>query len=92
VKSAQAVETMLRGIRDHHVVHFMNHYDQMMGQMRTHLLQVLRARYHLDECLLHQDRLAKALADVRSLQADLLYQLGRTGQSLPLFNPPLADA
>jgi hypothetical protein len=92
VKAAQAAETMLRGIRDHHIVHFMNHYDEMMGKMRAYLLAVLRKRYHLDELLLDQDRLAKSLADVRSLQADLLHQLGRTGQSLTLFTPPPADA
>lgn len=87
LKAAQAAETMLRSIRDHHLVHFLQHYDNLMAKIRVHLLQALRSRYRLDELLVGQDRLARALADVRSLQADLLHQLERTGQSLTLLHP-----
>lgn len=87
VKAAQAADTMLRSIRDHHLVHFLQHYDDMMAKIRAHLLQALRSRYRMDELLVGQDRLARALADVRSLQSDLLHQLARTGQSLTLLHP-----
>ncbi len=87
-KAIQATRTMLRGIRDHHQVHFMAHYDDMMKRLRTRLHQALRTRFHLDELLMEQDRLAKSLADVRALRRDLLHQIERTGQSLPLFLPP----
>jgi hypothetical protein len=69
-------------------VHFMAHYDDMMKRLRTRLHQALRTRFHLDELLMEQDRLAKSLADVRALRRDLLHQIERTGQSLPLFLPP----
>ncbi|MBP6902902.1 MAG: hypothetical protein KBC73_22605 [Burkholderiaceae bacterium] len=87
LKASLAADTMLRSIRDHHLVHFLQHYDDMMAKIRAHLLQSLRRRYRLDELLVGQDRLARALADVRSLQSDLLHQLERTGQSLTLLHP-----
>jgi hypothetical protein len=92
LKAAQAADTMLRSIRDHHLVHFLQHYDDMMAKIRAHLLQALRSRYRLDELLVGQDRLARALADVRSLQSDLLHQLERTGQSLTLLHPTSRSA
>lgn len=87
LKAAQAAHLALSGIRDRHFAHFMKHYDDSMDKMREHLKQALRQRYHLDQHLLDQDRLAKALADVRALSKDLLQHLERSGQSLALFTP-----
>lgn len=87
LKAAQAAHFALNGIRDRHFAHFMSHYDDMMAKMREHLKQALRKRYHLDQHLLDQDRLVKALADVRVLSRDLLQHLERSGQSLALFTP-----
>ena len=76
---------MLQNTRDHHLVHFGARYDELMATVRTHLKQGLRRRYGLDQRLMEQDRLAKALADVRILQRDLLSQLSGSGQTLVLF-------
>jgi len=64
----------------------MHHFDSLMGQVRSRLVQRLRERYRLDEFLMEQDRLAKALADARALQRDLLDELGRSGRTVMLFN------
>lgn len=77
---------MLMNIKEHYQRHFMHHFDQMMDEVRTRLRQALRERYHLDERLMEKDRLAKAIADVRTLQRDLLDELGRSGRTLALFN------
>ena len=68
----------------------MRHFDSMMDQVRSQLVQRLRERYRLEESLMEQDRLAKALADARALQRDLLDELGRSGQTLMLFNTEAA--
>ena len=78
--------SMLSNIKDHHQRHFLHHFEQMMGEVRKRLRQAIRERYHLDEALMEQDRLAKAMADVRTLQGDLLNELGRSGRTLLLFN------
>ena len=88
-KARLVSQSMLQSIQAHHHKHFIHHFNQMMGQMRGRLEQSLRARYRLDEALMEKDRLAKALADVRSLQRDLLFELGRSGQTMALFH---ADA
>lgn len=77
---------MLMNIKEHYQRHFMHHFDQMMDEVRTRLRQALRERYHLDERLMEKDRLAKAIADVRTLQRDLLDEFGRSGRTLALFN------
>lgn len=79
-------EQLLRNIKDQHQRHFLRHFDRLMDQVRSRLVQRLRGRYRLDESLMEQDRLAKALADARALQRDLLDELGRSGQTLMLFN------
>lgn len=81
---------LLLNIKDQHQRHFMRHFDSMMDQVRSQLVQRLRERYRLEESLMEQDRLAKALADARALQRDLLDELGRSGQTLMLFNTEAA--
>lgn len=73
---------MLASIRDHHLVHFEAHFDDLIGQLRSHLVQRLRRRYKLDRRLMLQDRLTKALADVDALSYDLVEVLRRSGQTL----------
>lgn len=82
--------SMLQHTRDHHHVHFAARYDELMNTVRSHLKQGLRRRYGLDQRLMEQDRLAKALADVRILQRDLLSQLAQSGQTLTLFDKAAA--
>ncbi len=82
--------SMLQHTRDHHHVHFAARYDELMNTVRSHLKQGLRRRYGLDQRLMEQDRLAKALADVRILQRDLLSQLAQSGQTLALFDTAAA--
>ena len=79
--SAQA-HAMLASIRDHHVVHFEAHFDDLIKQLRSHLVQRLRRRYGMDRRLMLQDRLTKALADVDALSYDLVEVLRRSGQTL----------
>lgn len=78
-------KAMLLKIKDQHSSHFMSHFDDLMRKLRSHLRQSLRQRYALDQILMEQDRLAKALADIRVLQRDLLGELARSGQTLQLF-------
>lgn len=79
--SAQA-HAMLASIRDYHVVHFEAHFDDLIKQLRSHLVQRLRRRYGMDRRLMLQDRLTKALADVDALSYDLVEVLRRSGQTL----------
>lgn len=79
-------QQLLLNIKDHHQRHFVRHFDSLMNEVRLRLVQKLRTRYRLDESLMEQDRLAKALADARALQRDLLDELGRSGQTVMLFN------
>lgn len=79
--SAQA-HAMLTSIHDHHVVHFEAHFDDLIRQLRSLLVQRLRRRYGMDRRLMLQDRLTKALADVDALRYDLVEVLRRSGQTL----------
>ena len=76
---------MLQHTRDHHQAHFAARYDELMNIMRNHLKQGLRRRYGLDLRLMEQDRLQKALADVRVIQQDLLSQIAGSGHTMALF-------
>lgn len=83
--SARAFE-MLISIQDSHASHFMAHFDKLMGEIRKQLSQSLRKRYALDQSLMEQDRLNKALADIGVLQRDILSELAVSGQTLQLFD------
>ena len=78
-------KTMLQKIKDQHVHHFVWHFDDLIGKLRKHLQESLRQRYQLDRTLMEQDRLTKALADIRVLQDDFLRELARSGKTLQLF-------
>lgn len=79
---------LLRNVQEHHLTHFMLHFDRMMQALRRHLQQSLRRRYRLDERLMEHDRLACALADTSRFQRDLLDALGRSGRDLDPFGQP----
>jgi hypothetical protein len=76
---------MLRQISDEHYSHFLGHFDGLMSDLRNHLKESLRRRYGLDQLLMEQDKLTKAMADVRILQRDLLGEFANSGQATPLF-------
>jgi energy-coupling factor transporter ATP-binding protein EcfA2 len=85
VQVRSVAQQMLSSISDHHLVHFMSRFNQLMSELRQHLQQRLQRRYRLDEQLMTQDRLAKALADVAGGQRELLEQLALSGRSLSVM-------
>lgn len=86
-KARVAAHAMLLSIRDYHQRHFVHQFDQLMDQMRHRMRQALRERFRLHEGLMEKDRLAKAMADVRALQRDMLEEIGNSGAALSLFRP-----
>lgn len=86
-KARVAAHAMLLNIRDHHQRHFVHQFDQLMEQMRNRMRQALRERFRLHEGLMEKDHLAKAMADVRALQRDMLEEIGNSGAALSLFRP-----
>jgi hypothetical protein len=85
-KARVMAHSMLMSIKDHHQHHFMHHFNHLMAQVRVRLRQSLRERYRLNESLMEKDRLAVSIGNVRSLQRDLLDHIGRSGQSIALFD------
>jgi hypothetical protein len=73
---------MLLNICDHHLVHFDEHFDDLMDRVRSRLEESLRRRYGLDMRFMKQDRLAKALADTEKLKDGLCEILASSGQVL----------
>jgi hypothetical protein len=78
--------SMLQSFPDQHIAHFAEHYEWLMDTVRDHLNQGLRRRYALDRRLMDEDRLQKALADVRVFRQDLLSHLAQSGHTLALFD------
>jgi hypothetical protein len=76
----------LQGIRDQHVQHFVSHFDRLMAGLRARLKLSLQRRYGLNQRLMEQDRLSKALADVRMYQRDLLEEIARAGLAVDVFH------
>jgi energy-coupling factor transporter ATP-binding protein EcfA2 len=76
----------LQGIREQHHLHFMKSFDQLMARVRERLEEGLRRRYHVDRTLMHQDRLAKAIAEVRTHRLDLLDAIARSGKTLEIYH------
>jgi hypothetical protein len=83
--SAFAHDALL-GIRDQHEQHFVSHFDRLMAGLRTRLKLSLHRRYGLNQRLMEQDRLSKALADVRMYQRDLLEEIARSGLAVDVFH------
>jgi hypothetical protein len=61
----------LTSIRDAHFSHYIQHFDEVMKDLRDMLQERLRARYHLEEGLMRHDRVARALAQAKSLKDDI---------------------
>ncbi|AHB08193.1 hypothetical protein U875_00760 [Pandoraea pnomenusa 3kgm] len=80
----------LQGIQDLHERHFMSHFDDLMGHLRARLSEGLRRRFKLDEALMRQDRLAKAIADAKQYRLDLLDEIARSGKTLDIYRGFLA--
>lgn len=80
----------LQGIQDLHERHFMSHFDDLMGHLRDRLSEGLRRRFNLDEVLMRQDRLAKAIADAKQYRLDLLDEIARSGKTLDIYRGFLA--
>lgn len=78
--------SMLTSIKEHYQHHFMHHFNHLMTRVRARLQQSLRERYRLNESLMEKDRLAVSIGNVRSLQRELLNHIGRSGQTLALFD------
>jgi hypothetical protein len=76
----------LQGIREQHHLHFMKSFDQLMARVRERLEEGLRRRYHIDRTLMRQDRLAKAIAEVRTHRLDLLDAIARSGKTLEIYH------
>lgn len=85
VKGSVMAHSMLAGLSDQHLTHFMSRYDKLMRQVRARLVMGLSARYRLDDQFIERDRLFKALVDARAAKRDLLDELSSSGQSLQLF-------
>jgi energy-coupling factor transporter ATP-binding protein EcfA2 len=82
--SAQA-HTMLHSVHDAHVAHLRKQFDDTMAVARARIVDALRARYKMDEVLMRKDRLARAMADVKSLTSDLRHDLDASAAGLHVF-------
>lgn len=82
--SAQA-HSMLLNVHDLHIAHLQKQFDATMRVARAHIKEKIRARYRMDETLMHKDRLAKAIADVKTITNDLRYELDAGATGLQLF-------
>ena len=82
--SAQA-HNMLASVHDHHVDHLRKQFDKTMRVARERVKEKIRERYCMDEALMRKDRLAKAIADVKSITSDLKYELDSSTSGLQLF-------
>ena len=80
----------LQGIQDLHERHFMSHFDDLMGHLRDRLSEGLRRRFKLDQALMRQDHLAKAIADAKQYRLDLLDEIARSGKTLDIYRGLLA--
>lgn len=79
-------QQMLMSVRDHHLTHFLEHFDDLMKEVRGRLEDALRKRYRLDESFWKRDHLIKALADAETLKDGLLRELGQSGQTIALWD------
>lgn len=66
---------MLASVRDHHIKHLQESFDEAMREVRAQIKEKMQQRYRINEFLIYKDRLNKAIADVESIARDLLYEL-----------------
>ena len=77
---------LLGKIRDDHVSHFYNYFDELMRDTRDSIRRGLRDRYHMGETLMRKDQFAKAMADVKSLSDDLRSKLSGSEFGSPFLS------
>lgn len=77
--------TMLHAVHDAHVAHLRKQFDDTMAVARARVVNTLRTRYRMDESLMRKDRLARAIAEVKSLASDLRHDLDASAAGLHLF-------
>ncbi len=82
--SAQAYN-ILGAIHDYHVNHLKKQFEETMEVSRKLVREKIQARYRMDETLMRKDRLAKAIADVRSITSDLQYEINSSSSGLQIF-------
>lgn len=82
--SAQA-HSMLHSVHDAHVGHLRKQFDDTMAVARGRIVEALRSRYKMDEGLMRKDRLARVMADVKSLTSDLRHDLDASAAGLHVF-------
>lgn len=73
-------------IRDKHVSHFYDYFDELMRDTRDSIRRGLRDRYHMGETLMRKDQFAKAMADVKSLSDDLRSKLSGSEFGSPFLS------
>lgn len=84
-KSSAQAHNMLASVHDHHVDHLRKQFDKTMRVARDRVKEKIRERYRMDETLMRKDRLAKAIADVKSITSDLKNELDSSISGLQLF-------
>lgn len=83
--AGEQAQSMLYGVHDAHVAHLREQFDSTMAVARTRIIDALRARYRMDEGLMRKDRLARAMAEVKSLTSDLRHDLDASAAGLDVF-------
>lgn len=73
--ASEQARSMLASVHDHHVKHLEKQFDDVMAASRAKVAKSIQARYRIDETLMRKDRLAKAMADARSLTSDIRHEL-----------------
>lgn len=81
-KTSEQAYAMLHSVHDSYVAHLRDQFNDTMAVVRTHIQEKMRARYRMDEMLMHKDRLASAIADVTSLNSDLQHELNASASGL----------
>ena len=84
-KASMQAHSMLYSVHEQHIEHLRKQFDDTMRVARERLVERVRARYHMDEMLMHKDRLAKAITDVNAITSDLRYELASSAVGLQPF-------
>lgn len=81
-KTSEQAHALLFSVHDSYVAHLREQFNETMVMVRERIREKMRARYRMDEILMHKDRLASAIADVASLNSDLQYELNASAVGL----------